>query len=156
MSKHVCFIGHRDFVNENTELKDAIEKEILSGASCFTIGTHGKFDEYALYYCKELSKKYNDIEINVVITSLNQIKKQILYNDEWGIEYFTPYKDVKTIMYNIEEEHFKKRIIESNKKMIDNNDTLICYINPNKKSGGACATLKYAIKKNIKIINIYK
>ena len=73
----ICFIGHRDIPSNliRLKLKDVIENEIKKGCKFFTMGTHGKFDSLALCICKELREKYKDIEIEVVITSLNQIKK---------------------------------------------------------------------------------
>lgn len=154
MSK-VCFIGHRDYCGDVEILKKVIEKEIEQGANFFTMGTHGNFDSSALIQCKKLREKYKCLEIQIVITSFNSIKKQLLYDDEWGKEYFTPYSDVETVMYEIEECYFKRRITESNKKMIDNCDTLICYVNANQKYGGSKIAMQYAHKKGLKVINLF-
>lgn len=153
----VCFIGHRfvSYLEINKKLKEAILNEITLGCRYFTMGTHGNFDELALTSCREFKEKYKDIEIEVVITSFNKIKKQLISNDTFGKEYYTPYSDLKTIMYNIEETHFKRKIIESNKKMIDSCNTLICYVNPNKKNSGAKLILNYAKRKGLKIVNIF-
>ena len=155
--KKVCFIGHRriGFGPIRERLKTAIENEIKNGCEFFTMGTHGEFDELALSVCRELRKSYKDIKIEVVITSLKKIEKQLLYDDEFGKEYEIPYSDVSTIMYEIEDLHFKKQITESNHQMIDTCDTLICYVNKKHNPSGAKHAMNYAKRKGLKIINLY-
>ena len=126
MSRKTTFIGHRDFLPSDIEqrLKFAVQKEIDSGCHNFIIGSHGEFDRLALSVCKSLRKIYPDIKIEVAITSFNQ-----------------KYSDVETVMFEIEEVHYKRRIIESNKQMINACDTLICYVRPNSWNSGAKASL---------------
>ena len=122
-----AFIGHRKvFAKDIAErLAAAIRNEIEGGCRVFTMGTHGEFDVLALSVCRSLRTHY-DLEIEVVITSLNTIKK--------GSESAAaPYADVKTVMFEIEDTHFKRRITLSNLRMIDGCDTLICYVNPSGK-----------------------
>ena len=158
-NKHlkICFIGHRKigFGPIKERLKYAIENKIKEGCNFFTMGTHGEFDTLALNTCKELQKTYKDITIEVVITSLRKIEKQILYNDKFGKEYETSYSDVTTTMFEIEETYFKRQIIESNHKMIDGCDTLICYVNKKLNPSGAKLAMNYAKRKGLEIINLY-
>ena len=153
----VCFIGHRniDYVAIKEKLKEVVKNEIENGCKFFTMGTHGNFDDLALKVCRELRYTYHDIEIEVVITSLNKIKTIVEYDKIFGYEKYVPYDDVKTVMYDIEEEHFKRQITVSNQKMIDTCDTLIAYVDEKRAYGGAIAAFKYAKKKGLKIINIY-
>ena len=146
-----CFIGHRKVWAEdvNKKLDEAIKAEYDSGCRKFIVGTHGNFDHFALYACKRLRKTCNNIDIEVVITSLNAIKKR---NDEYDP---VPYADVKTVMYEIEEAHFKQQIILSNRQMIDECDVLICYVDTDKYVSGAKRALRYAEKKGLKIINLF-
>ena len=157
MSKKVCFIGHRRIgqLGLKDDLKNAVLQEIKSGCRFFTMGTHGSFDELALSVCRELRKDYPDIEIEVVITSYNKVKHRIECDPIFGTEIYTPYSDVKTVMYNIEDTHFKRQIIESNHQMIDSCDTLICYVNPDEFQSGAVYAYKYAKKQDKEIINLY-
>ena len=119
------------------------------------MGTHDDFDKLALSMCRELRKIYTDIIIEVVITSLNQIKPKIEL-DNFGISYYYPYDDVLTVMYNIEEEYFKRKIITSNKQMIDACNILICYVDTQKNQSGAKTALNYAKRKGLKIINLFE
>ena len=157
--KYVCFIGHRYIYNYN-EIKDklynVIEQFIKNGCMYFTMGTHGEFDRLALKTCQKLKKIYTHIEIMVVITSLKKINPIIIHDPIFGDERYTPYDDVKTVMYEIEEVHFKRKIIVSNQKMIDNCDTVICYVDTKKIQSGAKLAMKYAIKTNKCVINLYK
>lgn len=159
MNKKICFIGHRHIYNYKEireKLYNIVEEEIKKGCKFFTMGTHGEFDEMALSVCRELRKIYTDIEIEVVITSFKTIEPIIDRDPIFGDEKYIPYSDVKTTMYDIEEEHYKRRIIVSNKKMIDNCNTLICYVNPTKIYGGAIIAYKYAKKKGLQIVNLFK
>lgn len=156
--KKVCFIGHRHIYNYKEireKLYNIVEEEIKNGCKFFTMGTHGEFDEMALSVCRELRKIYTDIEIEVVITSFKTIEPIIDHDPIFGDEKYIPYSDVKTTMYDIEEEHYKRKIIVSNQQMIDNCDTLICYVNPTKTYGGAILAYKYAKKKGLQLVNLY-
>ncbi len=68
---------------------------------------------------------------------------------------YTLYDDVKTVMYDIENIHFKRKIVVSNQYMIDNANTLICYVDTYKNYGGAILTYKYAKKKGLHTVNLY-
>jgi len=139
MERKTTFIGHRDFLPSDIEqrLRFAVQKEIDSGCRHFIVGSHGEFDRLALSVCKAMRQIYPDIKIEVAITSFNQ-----------------DYYDVETVMFEIEEVHYKRRIIESNKQMIDACDTLICYVRPNSWRSGAKEVLNYAQSNNKIIINI--
>ena len=158
MNKKTCFIGHRyiyNYTKIREKLYNIVEKEIKNGCKFFTMGTHGEFDEMALSVCRELRKIYTDIEIEVVITSFKTIEPIIDHDPIFGDEKYIPYSDVKTTMYDIEEEHYKRKIVVSNQQMIDNCDTLICYVNPTKTYGGAILAYKYAKKKGLQLVNLY-
>ncbi len=158
MSKKVCFIGHRDILF-NQEIKNrlrfAIQNEIDCGCKHFVVGTHGDFDRMALGACRDFRKLYKDVEIEVIITSLNTIKKEIFKDEFFEDEIITPYADVITTMYPIEEEYFKSQILVSNRQMIDSCDVLICFVDENRRRSGAKTALKYAKKHGLKITNIF-
>lgn len=158
MNKKICFIGHRHIYNYKEireKLYKIVEEEIKNGCEFFTMGTHGEFDEMALSVCRELRKVYANIEIEVVITSFKEIEPIIDHDPIFGDEKYIPYSDVKTTMYDIEEEHYKRKIVVSNQQMIDNCNTLICYVNPKKTYGGAILAYKYAKKKGLQLVNLY-
>lgn len=146
-----AFIGHRKIYAKDFEerLATAIQTEINNGCTSFIMGTHGEFDRLALNACKRLRHTYTALDIEVVITSLNTIKK------DCELDIF-PYADVKTVMYYIEDAHYKQRITLSNRQMIDDCDTLICYVNTSEYRSGAKTTLRYAENCGLKIVNLYR
>lgn len=144
-----AFIGHRKIFGKCVaeRLEKAISAEIEGGCKNFTMGTHGEFDALALSVCRNLRNRYRDIGIEVVITGFHTIEKRCGYE---------PYSDVKTVMYNIEETHYKRKITLSNRQMIDACDTLICYVNKKQSKSGAKAAMYYAKRKGLRIINLYR
>ena len=146
-----AFIGHRKVFAKNIaeRLLTAIQAEMENGCTLFTMGNHGEFDAFALSVCRNLRRTYKELEIEVVITSLNAIKKGSEFDE-------APYADVKTVMFDIEDVHYKRRITLSNRRMIDGCDTLICYVNPTEYRSGAKTALRYAEKRGLKIINLYR
>ena len=146
-----AFIGHRKLFSKNIieRLLIAIQNEIENGCTAFTMGTHGDFDRLALTVCRNLRKIYKNLEIEVVITSLNSIKRDNNYD-------IFPYADVKTVMFDIENIHYKHRITWSNLRMIDGCSTLICYVNKAEYKSGAKTALRYAEKRGLKIINLFR
>lgn len=146
-----AFIGHRKVFAKNISerLLDAIQTEINNGCKAFTMGTHGEFDSLALYACRRLRNTYKDLEIEVVITSLHTIKKDSEFDT-------ITYSDVQTVMYDIEDTHYKKQITLSNRQMLDTCDTLICYVDTTAYQSGAKTALRYAEKRGMKIINLYR
>ena len=149
--KACCFIGHREVLVGNIEerLKTAIEEQIANGCKLFTMGTHGEFDEMALSACRTVRQSYPDIKIEVVLTSYHTIERKNEFD-------FIPYQDVETVMYDIEDEHFKRKITISNRLMIDNCDTVICYVDKKLSPSGAKTAMNYAKRKGLDIINLFK
>ena len=148
-----CFIGHREIIVD--DIRERIEIAIMiamaNGCKSFIMGTHGDFDGWALAACRHLRKTFKDIDIEVAITSRNALKK---INDGYR---GNQYADVKTVMFDIEKAHYKSRITLSNRKMIDECDTLICYVETAAKyRSGARTAMRYAEKRGLKIINLYR
>lgn len=145
-----ALIGHRKIFAKDIcqRLTTAISTEIDNGCKTFTMGTHGEFDINTLYVCKQLRNTYPDIQIEVVLTSLPMVKKRDAEH--------SPYDDVQTVMYDIENAHYKQRITVSNRQMIDTCDTLICYVDTSTSISGAKTALRHAEKQGLKIINLYR
>jgi hypothetical protein len=144
----VAFIGHRNIICKGVteRLYQAVETEVKDGCLEFSMGTHGEFDSLALSVCRQLRRQYSGLEIEVVLTSLHTIAPQD----------YVPYSDVKTVLFDIEEAHFKRRITLSNRLMIDGCDTLICYVDTKRRQSGAKTAMNYAKRKGLKIINLYR
>ncbi len=145
--KSCCFLGHRlVFCKKEIKekLKEVVESKLKEGYKYFLMGNHGEFDEIALSVCRSLKQKYTDIQIFLIITNLNHL------HSKRGL-----YDDIQTVVYDVEVEHFKKRITLSNKFMVDDCESVICWIDTNKVNSGAKTALKYALRQNKKVINIF-
>ena len=116
----IAFIGHRRIVHADIEQKlhTLVAREIEKGCQFFTMGTHGEFDKLALKVCRSLRKKYIDIHIEVVLTSLHSLVATDNYH---------PYADVQTVLYALENVHYKQRITVSNRYMLDSCTAVISY-----------------------------
>lgn len=141
-----AFIGHREVFGKGVyeNLSAEIVNQINRGCKIFTMGVHGEFDRLALAACRCLRSKYPDIRIEVVITSLNTIGRERVW-----------LSDVSTVMFDIEEVYFKRKISISNRKMIDGCNSLICYVNEKAYHSGAKAAMRYAMSKGLEIVNLY-
>lgn len=151
--KTISFFGHSNLkgVNLRNRLEKVIKSYIASDVK-FLIGVHGEFDRLALSICRDLQRTYSNINITVIFTSLNVLKK----NKEELCSTADLYADVETMVYDIEEVYFKQRINISNRKMIDNSDLIICYVDMNISKSGAKNAILYAMKNNKEIINLFK
>lgn len=156
MEKIICFLGHR-ILNKKEEIKrrimNTLKEKVPNGYTTFLVGKHGEFDNLALNCCidykKTIDKKVN---INIVLTSIAKLKK-----DEFGYNSLDYYREqgCKIMIYDIEDEYFKRRIIVSNRKMIEDSDLVISYADMSKIRSGAKIAIKYALKQGKEIINLY-
>ena len=151
--KTIAFFGHRRLWKEDIrdKLKDAIVSNLDGETRCM-IGVHGEYDRLALSVCRELRSSYPKLKIIVVFTDLKILQKR-------DGEFFSKadyYDDVETMIYDIEEVHFKRRITLSNKKMVEDSQLIICYADMNSYQSGAKNAVAYAIKQEKKVINLFK
>lgn len=148
MSKVCAFFGHSILVKckVNLEkLKEYIKVFILNDFSSFLIGTHGEFDELCLSACLELKKEFPHIKIFKVYSNISSLLRDRNYN-----------KNFEQISYNVEDLHFKQQITQTNRFMIDDANTIICYVDTNLTHSGALSAMNYALKTNKNILNIFK
>ena len=143
--RKTAFIGHRLVLKEGIFelLLTETERQIKAGCLAFTMGTHGEFDRLALSACRLLRERYPEMRIEVVLSSPTSANSG-------------RYGDVDTVLYDIEELHYKRRIAWSNRRMIDGCDTLICYVDEAAYRSGAKTALRYAQKRGVNILNLYR
>lgn len=153
ITKTCSLFGHRRmWLNDGIKekLKNELTKQIENGFVRFLIGTHGDFDSLALSVLRSLKQKYQYLQIGLVFTSLYAFQKK--YN---GYSVADLYSDCEIFMYPIEEEYYKRQIIISNRYMINESDLVVCYVNPKTYQSGSKLAMKYAIKQNKKVINLF-
>ncbi len=148
----VSFFGHRRLFDSNVEERlyaELVNIAETNDAVSLLIGTHGEFDRLALSVAREIRRTYANVRISVVLTSLSLLRKGE------GCAAIAYYNDVQTVVYDIEEEFYKKRITATNRKMVDDSDVVICYANMQEYRSGAKDAVKYAMRQNKRIINLF-
>lgn len=154
--KTISFFGHRKIFDKTAiqkNLTSLLDEFIPKGYFRILVGRHGDFDKLVLETCINYKKNIDErLNINVVLTSLSYLNK-----NEYGYSVVDNYKDkgCDTIFYEIEDVYFKKRITVSNKKMIDESDLIICYVNENVSQSGAKTAINYAYKHKKTVINLF-
>lgn len=144
----VSFFGHRKLydLQRIDECLMPIIKALLKSKEyvAFLIGRNGEFDEYAASIIKriqkEVGKDNNDITLVLPYMVAN-------------LEYYEKYYDHILIPESIGAAHPKSAITLKNRWMVDQSDLVIVNVEHNK--GGAFSAMKYAEKKNKKMINLY-
>lgn len=164
----VCFIGHRTIQNEEKlkfSLRETIIDLINKGATTFLFGSKSAFDELALEIVTALKEIYPFVKRVYVRSAYKNIEKSYEnYLHEFYEETYFPPKLENAGKYSY---------VERNFEMINNsiycgfyyNENYIATLNKgenrnimiqeNRKSGTKVA-YNYAVKKNKKIINLYK
>lgn len=144
----ITFLGHRELFNRDirNRLRAEIEKYLGEDIHCI-IGTHGEFDSLALSVCRELRRSYPNIKITVVFTTLNVLQK----GEDELCSTADLYNDVETAIYDIEEEHYKRQIVVSNQRMVDDSDMVICYVDMERYQSGAKKLLSMPRKKESRL-----
>ncbi len=147
--KRCCFAGHNKIFERDVEKKLANEVEKLIteyGVKEFWVGNYGVFDRTAAFVVRQLKNKY-DIRLILVIP---YVTKEINNNKE----YFEKDFDGIFIADVTSSTPDKYKIIKCNEYMVNCSGFLICYVGHN--WGGAAITMRYAKRKELKIINLAK
>ncbi len=136
----ISFFGHRNFVNDKSYENDiySIFDNIGKGEHIeILLGGYGNFDRFALGCVQKLKAHITNVSITHVIPYLNSKNSE-------GYD---------TVFYPALENVPKKFAISyRNKKMVDESDIIIVYVNHG--FGGAYEAAKYAKRKQRKIINL--
>ena len=149
----VAFFGHR-YIDDILRVEELLEKQILrlieeNEFVDFLVGRNGDFDRCVSSTVLRVRKNFNDCKSALVLV-LPYPTAEYLNNEESFHNYYT---DVE-ISYEALRSHPKSAIQIRNRKMVDRADLIICYIE--EKCGGAWETMKYAIKQNKKVINLFE
>ncbi len=150
--KRMAFFGHR-IVAESEQVKrlvyQILKEKTQQGYREILVGSHGEFDKIVLLECLKYKREIDEsLKITLVLTTLSTIGKRKDKNSQNDL--------FETLIYEIEQEYFKNRINFSNRKMIDDCELIVCYVDMNRGVSGAKKAVKYAIKKGKEIINLYK
>lgn len=147
----VAFLGHRymsdDFVVEK-ELEHCIgeivkEKEYVE----FLVGRNGDFDQLCASSVRRVKKSVRNDNTSLILV-LPYMTADFLKNQDGYEEYY----DEIEISENASGAHPKGAIQIRNREMVDRADLVLCYIE--RKSGGAYQSVKYALRKGKRVINL--
>ena len=152
-SKTCCFTGHRKIPPEQYEsIAERLESEIINlinqGVVNFEAGGAIGFDMLAETTVLKLKERYPQIKLILILPCFAQTKYW-----EWNdIEKYYEIKRKSDEVIYISNIYTKKCMFERNRNLVDNSSCCICYKTQNQ--GGAAYTVKYAAKKQIKVINV--
>ena len=149
----VSFFGHRE-VEWSAEIEKRLEKllyDIVTQKEYveFLIGRDGEFDIFASWVIRRVIKKY-DYGNTAFVLVLPYMKAEYRNNEQLFLEYY----DEIEICAESASAHYKAAIQVRNKSMVDRSDLVVCCIQH--ESGGAYKTVKYAQKRNCRIVNVAK
>lgn len=158
----VCFTGHRPqslpfgFNEQHPDcvaIKESLKGEIIhcieSGATDFITGMALGVDMWAAEAVIALKSKYPNIRLIAAIPCPNQAQ-------HWNKESVKRYEGILARCDEqvlVSETYFTGCMHVRNKYMVDHSDTVIAVYNQS-ESGGTASTVRYAKKKNKKIIFI--
>ncbi len=146
----ITFAGHssvfsHDYVKKT--VKEQIKNNISNNetVTCY-IGGYGDFDSICACACRELKKEYSYLEVVYVTPYINRSNQIKIKEMQKGALYDT------YVYPPLENVHPKLAILKRNEWMVEKADLIIAYVEHS--YGGAYRTLKTAIRKKKKIINI--
>lgn len=150
MKKNIicCFAGHRNIGDlEIKEKIEAVVRDLIEnkGVTEFWVGNYGDFDRYAAGVIRELKDEYTNIKL---VLTLAYMTERINANKELYEERY----DTICLLGGMDNTPYRYRITKSNQIMVNNAEYIICYVKF--EWGGAATTLRYAKRKDIKIINL--
>ena len=143
-----CEFGHKEiFQNIGNRLDEAIAQSIDFGCSVFYTGAMGEFDSLFSSAVRIAKKTHPEIKLICIKPYLT---KELNENKD----YYSAMFDDVIIPTDLMGIHYKTAIKARNRWIVDNSDVVIGYII--RDYGGAYTAIKYAEKKNKKIILINK
>ena len=146
----ICaFFGHRDTLitaQLEEQISQTIRRLIDEGIDEFWCCEQGNFDWICHKILLELKNEYTFIEI-CCVCAYNPSKYPKIRQD--SLEKMYDY-----LIYNDEIANGPNRfaIVRRNRYIAENVDVILCYIE--NKTGGAFSAVKYAMNRDIKIINL--
>ena len=137
----VTFCGHKE-INDPSTVRSALNSVLLillsQGADDFLLGGYGAFDMITARAVHDLKRQHPDIRSTLVIPYLNRDYDSSLYDG-------TTYPPLEEIPKRF-------AITKRNEWMVEQADVVVAYVKHD--WGGAAAALRYAERKNMRIINI--
>lgn len=156
MKKHsCCFTGHRNIPHGQhkqvaEDLDELLCELIHNGIICFYAGGALGFDTLAAQAVIRAKEKYPHIKLILLLPCKSQARF-------WESEDIAKYEEIKEnadeVRY-VSAEYTKACMFERNRALVDSSSICVCYLNT--ASGGTAYTVRYAMSKGLRIINMAK
>ena len=143
------FAGHTEvFAAIRGRLSETIDNSLIgTDEAIFYVGGRGEFDAMAANAVCEAKHRHKEKDIRLYLVEpymRTQINRDWKYNDHFYDGIIIPEELLET--------HPKAAIIKRNRLMVDWSDLLIAFVY--RDFGGAYQTLRYAMQKGKRIINL--
>lgn len=150
--KVACFSGHRKLPQDCTELRENLEKAIISlieqGVVFFGNGGALGFDQLAAETVLKLKKDYPQLVMVLPCPPEQQSLK-------WNAEQKQRYSDIlirSDKVRVLSPQYTSSCMLNRNRHLVNNSAYLICYLR--KHSGGTFYTVNYAEKQGLNILRL--
>lgn len=154
--KFVCFTGHR-IVQNPREVQDRLVKTlkllIKDGATDFYAGGAIGFDTLAAASIIRLRKVYPHINLHLILPCC-EAEQTARWNDSQKSEYRKILAAADSVEYT-SEHYFGGCMKKRNARLIELSDCCVCYYNNKNSASGTGQTVRMALKKGVKIINMF-
>ncbi|MBD5116650.1 MAG: DUF1273 domain-containing protein [Ruminococcaceae bacterium] len=152
--KVACFSGHRKLPQDQTEIRENLERAIISlikqGVVFFGNGGAVGFDALAATTVLKLKKDYPHIKL-VMVLPCSPEQQSLKWNDEQKKRYYEILEQADKVR-ELSPKYTNTCMLDRNRHLVDNSAYLICYLRENK--GGTFYTVNYARQKGLKILRI--
>lgn len=154
--KKICFTGHRDV--RDTEkvqrtLLNILKSLINDGAEDFYAGGAIGFDTLAAAAVIRLRQIYPQIKLHLVLPCC-EAEQTARWTDSQKSEYWSILAAADSVEYT-SEHYYDGCMKKRNARLIELSDCCVCYYNDKKSASGTVQTVRMALKKRIKIVNLY-
>ena len=152
--KVACFSGHRKMPQDLTEIRENLERAIISlieqGVVFFGNGGAVGFDALAATTVLKLKKDYPHIKLVMVLPCPPE-QQSLKWNEEQKKRYYEILEQADKVR-ELSQKYTNTCMLDRNRHLVDNSAYLICYLREN--SGGTFYTVNYAQQKGLKILRI--
>lgn len=154
--KKICFTGHRDV--RDTEkvqktLLNILKSLINDDAEDFYAGGATGFDTLAADAVIRLRQIYPQIKLHLVLPCC-EAEQTARWTDSQKSEYWSILAAADSVEYT-SEHYYDGCMKKRNARLIELSDCCVCYYNDKKSASGTGQTVRMALKKRIKIVNLY-
>lgn len=143
-------LGTKDFISLENKIYDAVFTAVRDGAQTFYCGMAMGFDLLCGKAVADIKKATPNKEIKLIATVPFR-KQQDNFTPTWKKLYDIVLSEADEVVI-ISEEYHKGCFADRNEYMVNKSGNVITYFDGH--SGGTANTLRYAVKKGRKIINI--